>query len=67
MNEIGTVERAFQLARSGECRSVNDIRRQLRLEQRSNIDAHLAGSAIRKQLMQTIALLNEPRNEARTG
>lgn len=56
MNEIGTVERAFQLAKSGEFLSIANIRQQLRFEQRSDVDAHLAGSSIRKQLMGAIAL-----------
>ena len=63
MTDIGTVERAFQLARSGECFNVEDIRRQLRREQCSNIDAHLAGSSIRKQLVHAIALLSVPASE----
>ena len=61
MNEIGTVERAFQLARSGQCRNVDDIRQQLRREHGSQIDEHLAGSSIRKQLVREMALLVEPR------
>lgn len=59
MNDVGTVERAFQLARSGTCLSIDEIRQQLRREQRSHIDAHLAGGSIRKQLKQAIALLGE--------
>ena len=55
-NGVGTVERAFQLAKSGECHSIDDIRRQLAREQCTNIDAHLAGSSIRRQLVQEIAI-----------
>jgi hypothetical protein len=55
-HEIGTVERAFQLAGSSECQTIEDIRKQLRREQCGNIDAHLAGSSIRRQLTQKIAL-----------
>jgi hypothetical protein len=55
-NGIGTVERAFQLARSGECQTIDDIRRQLAREQCTNVDAHLAGSSIRRQLVQEIAI-----------
>jgi hypothetical protein len=58
-NGIGTVERAFQLARSGECQTIDDIRRQLAREQCSNVDAHLAGSSIRRQLVQEIAIRRE--------
>lgn len=61
VNDIGTVERAFELAKSGECDSVADIRRRLMQEHRSNIDAHLTGGSIRRQLMQEIAIGREPR------
>lgn len=46
-----TVERAFALARNGECRTIEDIRRQLRLEQCDNVDAHLSGPTVRRQLL----------------
>ena len=55
-NAIGTVERAFQLARSGTCNTIDDIRRQLAREQCTNVEAHLAGSSIRRQLVQEIAI-----------
>ena len=42
------LERAFELARAGK--SVDDIRRQLSAEQYSNVEAHLAGGMIKKQL-----------------
>ena len=50
----GTVERAFELARSGICRNVEDIRKQLRREGYSDIMSHLSGPAIRKQLADLI-------------
>jgi hypothetical protein len=46
----GTVARAFELARAGTCRSVEDIKRQLRTEGYSSIPEHLSGPAIKKQL-----------------
>jgi hypothetical protein len=46
----GTVERAFELAIGGTCLNVADIRVQLAKEGHENINAHLAGLAIRKQL-----------------
>ncbi len=55
MNEPTTIERAFALAESGSCRSVADIRRALVSERFSNVDAHLAGSAIKKQLNAILA------------
>jgi len=45
-----TVERAFDLAETGSCETVNDIRSQLKREQHESVDAHLAGSSIQKQL-----------------
>ena len=45
-----TVERAFQLARSGEFRDVGAIRAQLLREQHELVDNHLAGRLIRRQL-----------------
>ena len=50
MSPRSTVERALELARAGACRTIDDVRRQLRLEQHTCVDAHLAGAAIRKQL-----------------
>jgi hypothetical protein len=46
----GTIERAFELALDGSCRSLDDIRRRLAREQYAHVDAHLAGTTIRKQL-----------------
>ena len=45
-----TLERAFALARSGDCASVNDIRLRLKSERFDQVDAHLAGPAIARQL-----------------
>ena len=46
----GVIERAFELARQGRCRTLEDIRRVLARESYSAIDAHLAGGTIRRQL-----------------
>ena len=46
--EIGTIERAFQLA--PECTSVDELRFKLRKEGHFNVDAHLQGGSIRKEL-----------------
>ena len=45
-----TLERAFALARSGTCASVHEIRQQLRAERYDQVDAHLVGPAIARQL-----------------
>lgn len=47
---IGTVERAFQLAREGACRSVSDIRERLTAEGYEGVFSHLNGMSIRHQL-----------------
>jgi hypothetical protein len=50
MDTPTTLERAFALARSGTCTSVNDIRLRLKGERFDNVDAHLAGHSIVRQL-----------------
>lgn len=50
MHRQTTVERAFDLAETGTCITVNDIRTQLKREQHESVDAHLAGQSIQKQL-----------------
>jgi hypothetical protein len=47
------IERAFQLARASN--SLDDIRRMLREEGYSNVDAHLAGASIRADLKRLAA------------
>ncbi|WP_205479764.1 hypothetical protein [Sphingomonas arenae] len=47
------IERAFQLA--SEAASVDEIRKQLRQEGYSNVDAHLAGASIRADLKKRFA------------
>jgi hypothetical protein len=48
--EQGTVARAFEIAREGKCQSLKDIRHQLERERYLNVQNHLAGRSIRKQL-----------------
>ena len=45
-----TVERAFELARSGDCDNLPAIAAALKGEQHEAVDAHLAGPSIRKDL-----------------
>jgi len=45
-----TVERAYQLADSGECAGLGDVRSRLQAEGFSNIAGHLHGSTIAKAL-----------------
>jgi hypothetical protein len=51
-----TLERAFILAETGSCRTVGDIRTQLKREQRDSVDAHLAGSVIQRQLKERLSV-----------
>ncbi|AQR73384.1 hypothetical protein BXU08_06745 [Sphingomonas sp. LM7] len=44
------MERAFELARGSSCRDIEEIRRKLTAENFSNVDAHLGGTTVRKQL-----------------
>lgn len=46
----GVIERAFELARLGQCRTLEDIRKTLSRECYSSVDAHLSGGTIRRQL-----------------
>jgi len=56
---MSTIERAFELARSGDFQSVQKIRDQLAKESFSNVREHLDGSSIRKQLMQIIRMARQ--------
>ena len=49
-NPPTTLERAFALARSGDYESVDDIRRQLKKERFDQVEAHLAGHSINREL-----------------
>jgi hypothetical protein len=46
--EIGTVQRAFQLA--PECSSIDEIRRRLKREGYAAVDEHLQGNSIQDDL-----------------
>ena len=50
MHTPSTIERAFVLARSGTCAGVNDIRLTLKRERFDQVEAHLSGMSIAKQL-----------------
>lgn len=49
------LERAFELARSGQCRNLGDIYFQLKLEGFTQIHAHFGGRAIQTQLRKLMA------------
>ena len=55
MSGQSTIERAFTLAETSSCRTVGEIRTQLKREQRDAVDAHLAGSFIQRQLRERLS------------
>lgn len=55
-----TIERAFEVASSGECRTMDELKRRLRREQLEAVEFHLAGKSIKAQL-------NELMMQARAG
>ncbi len=48
-----TLERAFELARSGDCQSIQEIRERLRAE--GHIDSQVTGPSLMRQLRDLIA------------
>jgi hypothetical protein len=52
---ITTIERAFQLAREGACRSIGDIRNQLTAEGYDGVHGHLDGMSLKRQLNAALA------------
>jgi hypothetical protein len=46
------IDRAFELARSGRCRSVSEIIRHLPAADRPAVEAHLEQPAARRELIQ---------------
>lgn len=50
MLETGIIERAFQLARSGRFKKVDEIQRALKREGYGRTEGHLSGRLIRTQL-----------------
>jgi len=51
MKKSAPVERAFELARSGQCRSVAEIIRRLREEDRPAVEEHLKAPQARRELI----------------
>lgn len=58
MTSLTTIERAFALAESGAYATVEEIRGQLKREYFEQVEAHLAGASITRQLR---ALCDEAR------
>lgn len=51
MKSGSAMERAFELARSGQCRSVSEIIRRLPEEDRQLVEEHLRAPDARRQLI----------------
>jgi hypothetical protein len=51
MTSGSAMERAFELARSGQCRSVSEIIRRLPKEDRETVEAQLTEPNARRQLI----------------
>jgi chaperonin GroEL (HSP60 family) len=52
---LSILERAYELARTGACRSVEEIAKRLKQEQYESVETHLGGSSLRKELRQLCA------------
>jgi hypothetical protein len=50
MHRPGVIERAFELARSGDCASIEEIRSQLKRESHASVDSHLGSPMLGRQL-----------------
>lgn len=61
-----TVERAYQLARSGECADIEDVRKRLRAEGFENLRSHLQGRSVSKAIRELcVAAYTGPPKPAR--
>jgi hypothetical protein len=54
MARLTTLERAFELAQSGQCATYNDLRKRLKSEGYSDSTEQLSFPALRKQLTKLI-------------
>jgi hypothetical protein len=61
---LHTLERAFELAQSGDCTTIDDIRRRLKTESYAQVDAHLAGATVRRQLLDLCKAARAERDSA---
>jgi hypothetical protein len=60
MTDTSTLERAFELARSGDYSNVHDIRRRLKAERFDQVEGHLSGPSINRQLRALCVAAREP-------
>jgi len=64
MTTVTTLERAFELARSGDYATVQPIRARLKAEGFPQVEAHLSGHSISRQLRK---LCDEARSKRATA
>ena len=57
---LTTIERAYQLARSGECATVSEIKSKLRSEGYGDVAGQLYGPTIQRSLRQLCTAAQEP-------
>lgn len=63
----GTIERAYQIANTGTCHSVEDIIRRLVSEGFESPQAHLAGKSLRVELRRLIKIRRDAQAKPSTG
>ncbi len=61
---MNIVERAYQLARSGECRDLRDLERRRRREAFDAVPQHLNSPTLRRQLAGFIRAVRAGKQEA---
>jgi hypothetical protein len=54
------IERAFALARSGECRDMRELEQRLKREGYTSVLQHLSGPSIRRQVNELMANRPQP-------
>ena len=55
---LSAIERAFELARCGDCKTIFDVERQLRKEGFEQVSEHLNGAMTRRQLLDAMNAMN---------
>jgi hypothetical protein len=58
--KAGIIERAFELARSGEFQTLEEVKRRLGREGYASVSSHLGGKQTRSQLSNMIADAKRP-------
>ena len=61
---VPTVERAYQLAKSGECNGIGQIRERLRAEGYGRADSQISGQTFRSQLKKLCDAAQKAKAEA---